>query len=95
MLECEKKFGIFDAKFMDHGNKCIIAANLGIVIYDLVAEKVESEKLGAHWNDVNQITFSGDKNDSSVFVSAGDDGIAHIWDKRDLKQSVGSKCSLF
>jgi WD40 repeat protein len=82
MLECEKRCGVFDVKFLDGGSTIMAAANIGIVMYDLVKMKKIAEIKDAHWEDVTSITFSGDPDSSNILITGGDDGIANMWDKR-------------
>lgn len=91
LLECEKRYAIFEARFQDDPTKIVIAANKGrIVLYDLTKEHILLKSETAHFNlDVNQVCPI---HHSVNFLSCGDDGHISIWDPRqnfDLG-SVGS-----
>lgn len=82
MLECEKRCGVFDAKFIEGGNQVLAASNLGLTLYDLQKEKLVTEIKDAHWEDVNSIALLGDVQSAQTVISGGDDGLAHLWDLR-------------
>ncbi|KAJ8668719.1 hypothetical protein QAD02_010382 [Eretmocerus hayati] len=76
-------FCVFSVVFSSDGRELFCGGNDGcLYIYD--RESQNCSKVQGHSYDINSVAFADDS--SQILYSAGDDGLCHVWDRRELRE---------
>ncbi|KAG6868495.1 hypothetical protein C0993_002033 [Termitomyces sp. T159_Od127] len=79
-------FGIWSCRFSADGNEVIAGGSGNIFVYDLLAH-CRTVKIHGHTADVNSCCWA-DTASGNVLVSASDDTLIKVWDRRSLGASA-------
>ena len=83
-IEYQNYYAIFSLRFTEDCNTILACSNRReLLLFDLATNRVQTQILNAHQNDINSICLVNNCNDN-IFYSAGDDCKIKVWDRRIL-----------
>ncbi|EGO04656.1 hypothetical protein SERLA73DRAFT_173890 [Serpula lacrymans var. lacrymans S7.3] len=81
----DDSFGIWSCRFSADGREVVAGGSGQIFVYDLLADR-RTVRIRAHDDDVNSCCWA-DATSGNVLISASDDALLKVWDRRSLGAS--------